>query len=177
LGAARGDSKVIEPGYAVTMAHYNRWQNASLYDAADTLSDAARRLDRAAFFKSIHGTFNHLLWADAMWLSRLAGAPAPVQKIPQSVSYVDDWEALKLERAACDERLLLWAESLDAASLAGELVWRPTTAQGDVTVSRPRWLAIVHMFNHQTHHRDQIHAMLTAAGAKPQDTDLIKMQL
>jgi len=168
---------VIEPNYAATMARYNRWQNASLYGAADTLSDAARRADRGAFFKSVHGTLNHVLWADSMWLSRFAETPAPRQKLPESVSYVDDWEALKLERAACDERLLLWAESLDAASLAGELVWRPATAEGNVTVSRPKWLAIVHMFNHQTHHRGQIHAMLTAAGARPQDTDLVMMQL
>jgi len=55
------------------MARYNRWRNASLYEAADKLSEDARRADRGAFFKSIHATFNYNLWADAMWLSRLAG--------------------------------------------------------------------------------------------------------
>ena len=93
-----------------------------------------------------------------------------------STRYVDDWEALKRERAIRDERIIAWANGLDATALAGELTWRPATAVGDTVVSRPRWLAVAHMFNHQTHHRGQAHAMLTAAGAKPRETDLIVMQ-
>jgi len=120
------------------MARYNRWQNVSLYGAAETLSDDARRADRGAFFKSIHATLNHLMWADAMWMSRFTGGPRPAGRIPESTSFVDDWEALRRERAACDERIILWAEGLDAAALAGELTWRPATALGEVEVSRPR---------------------------------------
>jgi uncharacterized damage-inducible protein DinB len=118
------------------MACYNRWQNSSLHEAADTLSEDARRADRGAFFKSIHATFNHILWADAMWMSRLAGEPAPPGRLPDSTRYVDDWDALKRERADRDERLVAWANSLEPTALAGDLTWRP--AVGDVVVTRPR---------------------------------------
>ena len=167
---------MIDPGYVTTMVRYNRWQNASLYGAADGLTDAERRVDRGAFFKSIHGTLNHVLWADAMWLSRFGQNPAPSCGIASSSSYADDWETLKLQRVACDERLARWAEALDESALAGDLTWRPATAVGDMTVTRPRWLIVAHMFNHQTHHRGQAHALLTAAGATPEATDLVMMR-
>jgi uncharacterized damage-inducible protein DinB len=127
---------MIDPAYVQKMACYNRWQNSSLHEAADTLSEDARRADRGAFFKSIHATFNHILWADAMWMSRLAGEPAPPGRLPDSTRYVDDWDALKRERADRDERLVAWANSLEPTALAGDLTWRP--AVGDVVVTRPR---------------------------------------
>ena len=67
---------MISPDYVRLMAAYTRWQNASLYAAADTLTDAARREDRGAYFRSIHATLDHLLWGDRIWLHRLAGTPA-----------------------------------------------------------------------------------------------------
>jgi uncharacterized damage-inducible protein DinB len=155
------------------MARYNRWQNRSLYIAADGLSDAERRADRGAFFKSIHATLNHLLWADTMWMSRVSDGQRPTVGISDSVSFCDDWEALKRERKALDERMIVWAEGLDETWLAADLRWRPATLQTDVI--RPRWKVVVHIFNHQTHHRGQVHAMLTAAGATPEATDLIMM--
>ncbi|HEY8125427.1 MAG TPA: DinB family protein [Methylocystis sp.] len=160
--------------FVKTMARYNRWQNASLYAAADSLSDEARRKDRGAFFKSIHATFSHLLWADHMWLSRVSDAPRPSTPLSESGSYRDDWDSLKQDRRACDDRLIAWADGVTDDWLAGELIWRSSLMQTDVV--RPKWLVVSHIFNHQTHHRGQIHAMLTAAGAKPQDTDLILME-
>src|SRR5262245_63958924 len=77
---------MIDLGYVQCMARYNRWQNENLYGAADMLSDAERRRDRGAFFGSIHATLNHLLWADRIWMSRLAGTPSPDGGIPESVS-------------------------------------------------------------------------------------------
>lgn len=165
---------MIDPTYVRIMARYNHWQNEGLYAAADTLPDEARRQDRGAFFKSIHATLNHLLWADNMWLSRLSDLPEPTIKMADSTHFVDDWEDLKRARAICDEQILAWADRLGAEPILGELVWRSSTLGGEV--GRPRWLVIVHFFNHQTHHRGQVHAMLTAAGAKPRDTDLIMMQ-
>lgn len=159
--------------FAQNMARYNRWQNASLYAAADALSDAERRSDRGAFFQSIHGTLNHLLWADAMWMSRLAGGPRPDVALRDSSAYRPDWTRLKEERAQADERLIAWADGLDAAALGGDLSWF-SAALGTMIV-KPRALVVVHVFNHQTHHRGQAHAMLTAAGARPEDTDLIFM--
>ena len=77
---------MIDVHYVQCMARYNRWQNENLYGAADTLSDVERRRDRGAFFGSIHATLNHLLWADRIWMSRLAGTPPPDGGIPDSVA-------------------------------------------------------------------------------------------
>ena len=73
---------MIDHGYVQRMARYNRWQNENLYGVADALSDAERRRERGAFFGSIHATFSHLLWADQIWMSRLAGSPRPEGGIP-----------------------------------------------------------------------------------------------
>jgi uncharacterized damage-inducible protein DinB len=165
---------MIIPSFATTMARYNQWQNGNLYAAADTLPDEARRRDRGAFFKSIHGTLSHLLWADSLWMSRIAGDPDPGVALAASSSFCTDWRELRLRRAAMDERLIAWADSLDAAALDGDLCWRSNATKARLT--RPLALIVVHMFNHQTHHRGQAHAMLTAAGARPSDTDLVFMR-
>jgi uncharacterized damage-inducible protein DinB len=156
------------------MARYNQWQNGNLYAAAESLPDEARRVDRGAFFKSIHGTLSHLLWADSIWMSRIAGDPSPGVALADSASFCLDWHEMRLKRATMDERLILWAESLDAAALAGDLSWYSNATK--TQLERPLALIVAHMFNHQTHHRGQAHAMLTAAGAHPTDTDLIFMR-
>jgi uncharacterized damage-inducible protein DinB len=161
---------MIDPDYAQRMARYNRWQNESLYGVADTLSDAERRRERGAFFGSIHATLNHLLWADQIWMSRLAGTPRPEGGIPESVSRCAQWSDLKRERGAFDETIIDWADRLDPAWLGGDLTWYSAAAKTEL--SKPRWLLVTHMFNHQTHHRGQTHCMLTQAGGKPKDTDL-----
>jgi uncharacterized damage-inducible protein DinB len=164
---------MIDPGYVQRLARYNRWQNENLYGVADTLSDAERRHERGAFFGSIHGTLSHLLWADRIWMSRFAGTPRPAGGIPESVSLYGDWSELKRERAAFDGVIVDWAERLDDAALAGDLTWFSGAIKAEV--SRPKWLLLTHMFNHQTHHRGQVHCMLTQAGGKPGDTDLFIM--
>jgi uncharacterized damage-inducible protein DinB len=161
---------MIDLGYVQRMAHYNRWQNENLYGVADTLSDAERQRPRGAFFGSIHATLNHLLWADRIWMSRLAGTPRPEGGIPQSVATYGDWSDLKRERAAFDAVMLDWADALDSAALEGELTWFSGAIKAEVR--KPKWLLVTHMFNHQTHHRGQVHCMLTQAGGKPGDTDL-----
>jgi uncharacterized damage-inducible protein DinB len=162
---------MITPRFAQVMATYNQWQNDSLLAAADRLSEAERREDHGAFFKSIHATLNHILWADHMWMSRVSDAPKPAAGIAGSIAFVDDWDALKAERAAFDTRIVAFASTLDEAWLAGDLEFF-SAAFGKQMV-KPRSLALVHMFNHQTHHRGQVHAMLTGAGERPGDTDLI----
>jgi uncharacterized damage-inducible protein DinB len=164
---------MIGPGFAQTMACYNRWQDRSLYAAADRLSEDERRMDRGAFYKSIHATLNHVLWADNMWMSPVADVPKPTVGIRNSVTFCDDWERLKAERACFDERIIAWADSLDDAWLLADLDWYSSAMKRDVV--KPRRLVVTHIFNHQTHHRGQVHAMLTAAGAKPEDTDIIFM--
>ncbi|NBC31862.1 MAG: DUF664 domain-containing protein [Alphaproteobacteria bacterium] len=152
------------------MARYNRWQNRNLYGAADGLDDAARRADRGAFFGSIHGTLNHILWADFAWMSRLAGWPPPSGPLDTSAEEVAGWDDLKTVRAETDDRIIAWADALTPEGLQGDLTWRSMSVQK--TFTTPVWVCITHFFNHQTHHRGQVHAMLTAAGARPHDTDL-----
>ena len=161
---------MIDPAYVRRMARYNRWQNANLYGVADALPEEERRRERGAFFGSVHKTLSHLLWADRIWMSRFASDVAkPEGGIKGSIAQHDDWDALKRERAAFDGTMIAWAERLDVAWLAGDLTYMSSSA-GEIT--KPKWLLVTHMFNHQTHHRGQVHCMLTQAGGKPHDTDM-----
>lgn len=166
---------MIDLGYVQDMARYNRWQNGNLYGVAEPLGDAERRRDRGAFFGSIHATLSHLLWADRIWMSRLAGMPRPEGGIPESVSLYSDWNELKRTRATFDAVMVDWADGLDVASLDGELTWYSGAIKAELR--KPIWLLVTHMFNHQTHHRGQVHCMLTQAGGKPGDTDLPLMPM
>jgi len=162
---------MITPAYVRTMAAYNRWQNQNLYTSADALTDAARKAPRQAFFGSIHGTFNHLLWADQLWMERFAGPPRPAAvPIEQSPFLCADWDTLSRERFALDGAIIAWANGLDASWLEDNLTWYSSSAQRELT--RPKALIVAHFFNHQTHHRGQVHAMLTQCGLRPGDTDL-----
>ena len=164
---------MITPDFVRTMARYNRWQNASLYGAAETLDDDARRVDRGAFFGSIHATLSHLLWGDTIWMSRFDGWEKPDVGIPGSGGWVADWAELTARRSEADARILDWAGRIEGTALAGDLSWYSGALGRDVV--KPLALCVVHFFNHQTHHRGQVHAMLTAARARPGDTDLFIM--
>jgi uncharacterized damage-inducible protein DinB len=164
---------MIDTAYVRRMARYNRWQNANLYGVADALSDEERRRERGAFFGSIHKTLSHLLWGDQIWMSRFTDTPRPQGGIPESVSVFPDWDGMKRERAAFDEVMIAWADALDPAWLEPNLTWFSGGAKREI--SKPKWVLVSHMFNHQTHHRGQVHCMLTQAGGKPHDTDLPAM--
>jgi uncharacterized damage-inducible protein DinB len=161
---------MLDRAYIQKMARYNRWQNENLYSAAQTLSDDERKLDRGAFFGSIHKTLNHLLWADQIWLSRFNDRPAPVGGIAASVNYFDAWDALRTARVAMDEEILFWADGLDPNWISGDLTWYSGAQKREL--SKSKWVLLAHFFNHQTHHRGQVHCMLTQAGGRPHDTDL-----
>lgn len=164
---------MIDAAYVQRMSRYNRWQNENLYGVADRLSDNERRLDRGAFFGSIHQTLNHLLWGDRQWMSRFADWPKPAVGIRESVSLYPDWSDLKRARGAADAAIIAWADEFDPEWTKGDLTWFSGGLNREVT--RPRWQLVTHFFNHQTHHRGQVHAMLTQAGGKPHDTDLFVM--
>lgn len=167
---------MIDVDYLRTMARYNAWQNRSLYCAADSISEADRLKDRGAFFTSIHGTLSHLMWGDRQWMSRFA--PALVEKPPllvrQSPGNYPDWADLKAKRVAFDKLLIEWADHLDPAWVDGDIEWYSGILKANVV--KQKGFIVTHFFNHQTHHRGQVHAMLTAAGATPDDTDLMLMQ-
>ncbi|WP_299292946.1 DinB family protein [uncultured Tateyamaria sp.] len=152
------------------MARYNTWQNRSLVTAASGLEPSARWMDRGAFFGSIGATFNHLLWDDALWLARFEGNTRPERDMDVSLTEPGDWGVFKARRVAQDAAIEAWADALSVDDLKGVIAWYP--GGGEVRVEKPATVCFAHLFNHQTHHRGQIHGMLTAAGAMPEATDL-----
>jgi uncharacterized damage-inducible protein DinB len=161
---------MISPAWCRMMAAYNAEMNRRLYAAADTLDEAARRAEGGAFWGSIHGTLSHLLWGDTTWMSRFDGWDRPGLGIRDSARFVEDWAALRAARTAADGRITAWAEGLTEARLAAPLTWFSAVAQRETTM--PLWVTVAHLFNHQTHHRGQAHALITRAGAATGDTDL-----
>lgn len=159
-----------DKNYAIMMARYNLWQNENLVGAASGLDSPARQAERGAFFGSIEKTFAHILWGDRIWLSRFAGTDAPQGGICDSTTIYQDWDTFCTTRAAFDRQILDWAHAVDPAWFAGDLSWYSGAVGRQL--SKPKSLLVLQLFNHQTHHRGQIHAMLTAAGAKPGDTDI-----
>ena len=164
---------MITPEYCVTMARYNAWQNQGLSAAFAALPHGELTADRGAFFGSLTGTASHLLWGDRMWMSRFDGWDAPSGGIPASARLFDDSEEWSGARADADAKILTWAKQLDEVALAGDLSWYSGAAGRHVT--RPLAFCITHFFNHQTHHRGQIHGMLTQAGWQTADSDLFLM--
>jgi uncharacterized damage-inducible protein DinB len=163
---------MIAPDYGRRMARYALWQNRSLAAAASALTDEDRWRDRGAFFGSIAETSNHLLWGDRRWLARLSRTPEP--EWPVGCPHTAEprgWKDYRAERAALDAAMVAWADGVGAGDLHGTLRFE----RGGESVAWDRALCVVHMFNHGTHHRGQIHAMLTAAGAEPEPTDLPAM--
>ncbi len=160
----------VGPAFVRTMAAYNAEMNRRLYAAAARLSDAERRKPRGAFWGSIHGTLCHLLWGDQAWMSRFDDWPKPAVIQKESAGLVADFDELRRLRVDADARISEWAQRIDAAWLAQDLVWFSQSAQKELR--NPRGFLVAHFFNHQTHHRGQAHALITAAGEQTGDTDL-----
>jgi uncharacterized damage-inducible protein DinB len=158
---------VISLDYARTMARYNAWQNRSLYREADRLTETQRSEDRGAFFGSVQATLGHLLWGDRMWMARFGSGEKPVFSAKGEGL---DWGWLTEARRDTDARISAWAAGLTDADLAGDLTWHSAILKADRT--QPRWILVTHFFNHQTHHRGQVHALLTGFGMTPDATDL-----
>jgi uncharacterized damage-inducible protein DinB len=155
------------------MNRYNRWMNGNLLEACSALSDAERKADRGAPFRSIHGIWNHLLLCDRAWLLRFRGEPVPYTSLDQELC--TDWEELKLERATTDDAIDSWVAGLSDETLAGELRFTPMSNPTPMVM--PMRIVALHLFNHQTHHRGQITALLEQAGGDCGVTDLARMPL
>jgi len=154
------------------MATYNRWANRRLYAAAAALDEERYRRDVGVYFKSVHGTLNHLLATDRIWMHRLQGTG----ELPQSLSVIlfEDLESLRIARTLEDERIAGFVASLDEATL--DCVWEYRTLNG-TPQRQPVREILAHLFNHQTHHRGHAHAALTRLGvAEPPALDLLIMQ-
>lgn len=161
---------MITSAYCLQMARYNLWQNTEMTAALEGLSEGERALDRGAFFGSIQHTANHLLWGDLTWLSRFDGGAGPEVTLQDSGSAARDFEDWRQQRSALDQRFIAWANSVQNIDLEGGFEWYSVAMQRQFKL--PKALCIMQMFNHQTHHRGQIHAMVTAAGGAGWTTDL-----
>ena len=153
-------------------AAYNRWANDRVYAEAALLTQEARDRDMGAFFRTITGTLNHILVADRIWLKRFTGggdAPTRLDAI-----LFTEFDQLTAAREKEDQRLQDWVESLDDDALAGRITYM--TATDMRTISQRLAPALLHVFNHQTHHRGQVHAMLTALGRPSVQLDLLAFQ-
>lgn len=155
--------------HARRMAAYNRWMNERLYEVCATLSEEERRRDMGAFFRSVHGTLNHILLADRVWMGRFLGEPFAPTSLDQEL--YADFATLRAQREREDARIIAWAVGLTPETLEGELCYT------SMVKPEPRRcaysLAVSHFFNHQTHHRGQLTTLLTQLGRDPGVTDLI----
>ena len=161
----------METAFFARMARYNRWMNGRLMAICSELPDAERKRDRSAPFGSIHGLWNHVLVADRLWLARFKGAPAPYSRLNEEVC--TDWNELKRQRAQTDDAIDALVESLDEEKLASTLHF--ASLSHPVPRELPLWVAVQHLFNHQTHHRGQITALMEQAGLDCGVTDLAAM--
>jgi len=158
--------------YFLTLARYNAWANRRLYDAAARLGDIDYRADRGVFFKSMHGTLNHLLTADRVWMHRFTGdGPSPDRLDAIQHERLAD---LRLAREAEDRRISAYVEALDETRLAGSIRYRRVTTPDEFV--QPLMPALDHFFNHQTHHRGQAHSVLCSFGRRDLVLDLLMYQ-
>ncbi|MCG8270560.1 DinB family protein [Aquamicrobium sp. NLF2-7] len=153
-------------------AAYNRWANARIYDAASELGEDEFQRDVGAAFGSLMGTLNHILVADRIWMKRFTGegdAPAKLDTILHR-----ELSLLREARQAEDARIVDWIGAMTPEGLAGRFTYITVT---DVrTISQRLSPALGHVFNHQTHHRGQAHAILTMLGQPSVVLDLVYFQ-
>lgn len=161
---------MITQGYCVTMARYNAWQNSQLRGFLAALDTAELTRDRGAFFGSILGTLNHLMWGDSIWTSRFDGGEAHTVAAKDSARLFGDLAAWSKARVAMDGRISKWAGAVSDAALQAPLIYYSGIKAREMR--KPMAICVVQLFNHQTHHRGQVHAMLTATGSQAPVSDL-----
>ena len=154
------------------MAAYNRWMNESLYGICAKIPDDLRKKDVGASYTSIHGTLNHLLLADILWLGRFENNP----KTFPSLDYVltESFEELRTEREKTDSHIDRWAEyeaNRPESELDEPVRFHSMTLNKEVSLQRR--LSLIHFFNHQTHHRGQLTTLLNQAGYDFGPVDLL----
>jgi uncharacterized damage-inducible protein DinB len=152
--------------------HYNAWANARLYDAAARLSTEQYRADRGAFFKSVHGTLNHLLVTDRIWMQRFTGEGV----VPDRLDAIlfETLGELRVAREAEDRGIVDFVDGLDDARIAGTIKYRRVSSPEQFEQQLAP--ALAHWFNHQTHHRGHVHALLTGLAGEAPELDLLYFQ-
>jgi uncharacterized damage-inducible protein DinB len=153
------------------LASYNASMNDRLYAVCAALPDEERKRDRGAFFKSIHGTLNHLLLADSVWMGRFEGKPFVIRSLDQEL--YASFDELRAQRQELDARIERWVGNLTDAALDARLEFASALTK---KTHRPvLWKIVVHFFNHQTHHRGQLTTLLSQNGIDYGSTDLLLM--
>lgn len=137
----------------------------------EQIPDSTRKKDLGAFFRSIHGTLNHLLLVDRLWLARFLAAPFEFTSLGQEL--YAEFDELRSEREKTDAEILAWVISLSENQLVSPFTWRSKLVDRDFTL--PLGVLVVHFFNHQTHHRGQLTTLLTQTGYDPEVTDLVRL--
>ncbi len=151
------------------MARFSAWVNDRLYDSVSGLSEGAYKQDRKAFFGSIHNTLNHILVVDRLFSGRIQGTDRGIRGLDQTL--FDDFESLRAARISEDEALVAMVDGLSPAQLESPVTYRRIIGDGAHTTRRDH--ALLTLYNHQTHHRGQVHAMLTQSGVVPPPLDII----
>ena len=152
-------------------AKYNAWANARLYGAARSLPDEAYRKNVGAFFGSLHGTLNHLLATDRIWMRRFTGEGDHPAKLDAIV--FEDLPSLEVARKAEDARIIRYVDELSEEEIDKDLDYSTTKGVPQRNVLGD---LLAHLFNHQTHHRGQAHTILTVLGVpEPQPLDMLAM--
>ncbi len=151
---------------------YNAWANSRLYDATARLSAEQYRADRGAFFKSVHGTLNHLLATDRIWMQRFTGEGDAPNRLDAIL--FDSFDDLRAARAAEDRRVVDFVDGLDDGRIAGTIKYRRVSSPEEFEQQLAP--ALAHWFNHQTHHRGHVHALLTGLVGEAPELDLLIFQ-
>ena len=159
---------MITAEYCRMMAEYNGWMNDRLYLCCQDMEDAARKEDRGAFFGSIHGTLNHILFGDLAFMSRFTGEPEKAPELGQEL--YSRFEDLRHARQDLDNRILNWSKELTPDWLEQNLTYISKVDNQSRTA--PHWALVTHMFNHATHHRGQITTLLSQLGLDMGSTDI-----
>jgi uncharacterized damage-inducible protein DinB len=152
--------------------HYNAWANSRLYDAAARLSSEQYRADRGAFFKSVHGSLNHLLVTDRIWMQRFTGEGEAPNRLDAIL--FETFDELRAARETEDRRIVDFVEGLDDRRIEGTIKYRRVSSPEQFEQQLAP--ALAHWFNHQTHHRGQIHALLTGLVGTAPELDLLIFQ-
>jgi uncharacterized damage-inducible protein DinB len=156
--------------YLRIQAHANRLSNHRLHGAMAPLSHAEFHAPRTGFFPSLAQTLNHILVIDLYYVGALHGEP-DLRAVIDGFAPSDELTALAARQAACDARLVSFCDALNAAAL-DRMVEMPRATH----VQRDRvGHVLAHLFNHQTHHRGQAHAMLSGTAVKPPQLDEFMM--
>lgn len=154
--------------FAQLMAKYNQWMNEKLYSVCAEVPKADREKDLCAFFGSIHNTLDHIVWADDALLVRLQDADRRIEsyKPPQ----IKDFNQLRERREEVDEEIIDWAAQVADADVDQPYEFKSVLYNKTRTL--PRYALVAHLFNHQTHHRGQVTALLSQLGHDFGVTDL-----